>query len=126
MNVFRSIPTGVLQCTHSSTISELLPPESTHYGKLKCGNCGAFLKFLPRPENEQRRIINGYRLAKLQMCAGLNSWEREFIQSLRNREAISCRRSNRLCLIAFALPTLKKGGQANERENISGNFCDGY
>jgi hypothetical protein len=81
MNFVKS-PTGVLQCTHSSTISELLPPESRHYGKLKCGNCGIFLKFLPRPENQQRRIINGYRLAKLQMCAGLTSWEREFIDSL--------------------------------------------
>jgi hypothetical protein len=82
MKDFRSIPTGVLECTHSSTISELLPPESRHYAKLNCGNCGVFLKFLPRPENQQRCIINGYRLAKLQMCPGLNSWEREFIQSL--------------------------------------------
>jgi hypothetical protein len=81
-NAFRGIPTGALQCAHSSTVSELLPPESRHFAKLKCGNCGIFLKFLPRPENEQRWIINGYRLAKLQMCAGLNSWEREFIDSL--------------------------------------------
>jgi hypothetical protein len=81
MNFVKS-PTGALQCAHSSTVSELKPPGSRHYGKLKCGNCGIFLKFLPRPENEQRRIINGYRLAKLQMCAGLNSWVREFIQSL--------------------------------------------
>jgi hypothetical protein len=81
MNFVKS-PTGALQCAHSSTISELMPPESRHYAKLKCGNCGAFLKFLPRPENQQRRIINGYRLAKLQMCDGPNSWEREFIQSL--------------------------------------------
>ena len=81
MNFVKS-PTSTLQCAHSSTISELMPPESRHYAKLKCGNCGAFLKFLPRPENEQRRIINGYRLAKLQMCAGLNLWERQFIQSL--------------------------------------------
>ena len=81
-NDFRGISTPTLQCSHSSTVSELMPPESRHYGKLKCGNCGIFLKFLPRPENEQRRIINGYRLAKLQMCHGLNSWEREFIDSL--------------------------------------------
>jgi hypothetical protein len=81
-NAFRGISTSALQCPHTSTISELLPPESTHYGKLKCGNCGIFLKFLPRPENEQRRIINCYRLAKLQMCDRLNSFEREFVDSL--------------------------------------------
>ena len=82
MHVFRQIPTGALQCAHTSTTTELMSQESRHYAKLKCGNCGAFLKFLPRPENQQRRIINGYRLAKLQMCDGLNSWEREFIESL--------------------------------------------
>ena len=78
---FRGISTGA-PCAHSSTVSELMPPESRHYGKLKCGNCGIFLKFLPRPENEQRRIINGYRLVKIQMHAGLNHWERQFIDSL--------------------------------------------
>jgi hypothetical protein len=82
MTDFRTSTTGALQCAHSSTVSELMPPESRHYGKLKCGNCGIFLKFLPRPENEQRRIINGYRLGKLQMHAGLNHLERQFIDSL--------------------------------------------
>jgi hypothetical protein len=80
-NDFRGISTGAL-CAHSSTVSELMPPGSRHYGKLKCGKCGTFLKFLPRPENQQRRIINGYRLAKLQMCVDLNSREREFIQNI--------------------------------------------
>src|SRR5262245_32944371 len=80
-NDFRGMSTGA-PCAHSSTVSELMPPESRHYGKLNCGNCGIFLKFLPRPENEQRRIINGYRLAKLQMCPGLNDWERQFVDGL--------------------------------------------
>ena len=80
-NDFRGISTGA-PCAHSSTVSELMPPGSRHYGKLKCGNCGIFLKFLPRPENEQRRVINGYRLAKLQMHACLNHRERQFIDSL--------------------------------------------
>jgi hypothetical protein len=84
-NAFRGISTSALQCAHTSTISELLPPESRHYAKLKCGDCGAFLKFLPKPENQQRRMINGYRLAKLQMAPGLNQWEREFVQSLANQ-----------------------------------------
>jgi len=79
---FRTPTTDAQQCAHSSTVSELMPPESRHYGKLKCGNCGMFLRFLPRPENEQRRIINGYRLEKLQKVPGLNSFEREFVASV--------------------------------------------
>ena len=59
-----------------------MPQESRHYAKLNCADCGAFLKFLPRPENVERRKLNGFRLAKLQMCPGLNAWERQFIDSL--------------------------------------------
>src|SRR5438105_8715614 len=69
-------------CRHTSTTSELLPPGGQHYAKLRCSACGTFLQFLPKPENQQRRSINGYRLAKLQMCADLNPWEREFVDSL--------------------------------------------
>ena len=82
MNICRPIPTGALHCAHTSTTSELLPPGGQHYGKLRCSACGVFLQFLPRPENQQRRIINGYRLAKLQMAPGLNQWERQFVDSL--------------------------------------------
>jgi hypothetical protein len=81
-NDFRGIPTGALRCTHSSTVTEQMPTDSRHYAKLKCATCGAFLKFQPRPENIERRKLNGFRLAKLQMCNGLNSWERGFVDSL--------------------------------------------
>jgi len=81
MNICRKIPTGA-PCAHSSTTSELIPPGGQHYAKLRCSACGAFLQFLPRPENQQRRIINGYRLAKLQKHAGLNHYARQFIDSL--------------------------------------------
>jgi hypothetical protein len=82
MNICRQIPEGALPCAHTSTTSELLPPGGQHYGKLRCSACGVFIQFLPRPENQQRRIINGFRLAKLKMCPGLNSWEQQFIDSL--------------------------------------------
>ena len=81
-NDFRGIPTGSQRCAHSSTVTEQMPQESRHYAKLKCATCSAFLKFLPRPENIERRKLNGFRLAKLQMCDRLNSWERDFIESL--------------------------------------------
>jgi hypothetical protein len=82
MKEFRLISTGALQCAHNATRIVMLPATSRHYARLECAECAAFLKFLPRPENVERRKLNGFRLAKLQMCAGLNSWEREFIQSL--------------------------------------------
>lgn len=81
MNGYRGISLG-LQCSHSATKTELDPPGSEHYGQLRCAECGAFLRFVPKPKNVERRQLNCYRLAKLQMCPGLNPWEREFINSL--------------------------------------------
>src|SRR5262249_42968825 len=74
--------TGALQCAHGATITQSAPAGSRHHAALKCARCGAFRKWLPRPENAERRQLNGFRLAKLQMQPGLNSWERQFIDSL--------------------------------------------
>jgi hypothetical protein len=73
---------GRAYCVHNETKTMLLPPGSRHYARLECADCGAFLKFLPRPENVARRKLNGFRLAQLQMCVGLNSWEQQFVDSL--------------------------------------------
>jgi hypothetical protein len=81
MNGYRGI-SGALQCAHSVTKTELDPPGSEHYGRLRCAECNAFIRFVPKPKNVERRRLNCYRLAKLQMCPGLNSWEREFVDSL--------------------------------------------
>jgi hypothetical protein len=83
MECCHSLPVGALsQCAHNQTTTELLPQGSKHYAKLRCANCGEHLRFLPKPENVERRKLNAYRLAKLQMAPGLNQWERQFIDSL--------------------------------------------
>jgi hypothetical protein len=81
MSDFRILAPGGY-CPHTATATEFLPAESRHFAKLRCADCGAFLKFLPRPENVERRKLNGYRLARLQMMPGLNAWERGFVDSL--------------------------------------------
>jgi hypothetical protein len=70
------------QCAHNQTTTELLPQGSEHYAKLRCATCGEHHRFLPKPENLERRKLNSYRLAKLQMAPCLNQWEREFVDSL--------------------------------------------
>src|SRR5439155_6136616 len=82
MNGYRGISTSVLQCAHSVTKTELSPPGSEHYGRLRCAECNAFIRFVPKPKSVERRKLNGFRLAELQMCAGLNPWELEFVQSI--------------------------------------------
>jgi hypothetical protein len=82
MNGYRGISTGVLQCAHSVTKTELDPPGSEHYGRLRCAECNAFIRFVPKPKNVERRQLNGFMLARLQMCPGLSQWERQFVDSL--------------------------------------------
>lgn len=81
MEDFRNPQPGA-PCAHNATTTELLPLNSRHYAKLKCAVCGAFLKFLPKPENVERRKLNAFRLTKLVMCDKLTPWERDFIDSL--------------------------------------------
>jgi hypothetical protein len=69
-------------CAHLSTVTEPLPEGSRHFAKLKCASCGAFLRFLPKPENVERWQANAFKLAKLQMRDGLTDWERSFVESL--------------------------------------------
>jgi hypothetical protein len=83
MECCHSLPMGALsQCTHNQTTTELLPQGSKHYAKLRCAACGEHLRFLPKPENLERRKLNAYRLTKLQMAPDLNQWERQFVDSL--------------------------------------------
>ena len=86
MNEFGTPPMGKTEgrayCAHNATKTVVMSAGSRHYARLACATCGAFLKFLPRPENVERRKLNGFRLAKLQMHPGLNTWERQFIDSL--------------------------------------------
>jgi hypothetical protein len=82
---FRVPSTGKTYCTHNATRTVVMPAESTHHARLECATCGAFLKFLARPENLERRKLNGFKLAKLQMHPGLNPWERQFAASLARR-----------------------------------------
>jgi hypothetical protein len=46
---------------------------------------------LPRPSTIKRRTLNGFRLARLAMCEGLNFWERGFVRDISNRQKLSPR-----------------------------------
>jgi hypothetical protein len=108
MNGYRGISTGVLQCAHSVTKTELNPPGSEHYGTLRCAECNAFLRFVPKPKNVERRQLNGFRLARLQMCPGLSSWEREFIDSLAKQGSIKLTPKQQSALDRLCLTYLER------------------
>jgi hypothetical protein len=111
MNDSRSLSTGGLQCPHTLTVTELSSKGDTHYAKLRCKDCGEFLRFMPRPENVERRKLNGFRLAKLQMCDRLNSFEREFVDSLAKIGNNKFSPKQQAVFDRLCLTYLEKGGQ---------------
>ena len=66
-------------CTHKNTVAVREPPGKTHFSKEVCIVCGAFLRWLPRPETLERQRLNAFRLARLAMCNQLSTWERGFV-----------------------------------------------
>jgi hypothetical protein len=69
-------------CAHSTTKAVGMPEGSRHYARLECAECGAFLRFLPKPENIAIWKRNEVKLAQLQEHPGLDAWSREFVNSL--------------------------------------------
>jgi hypothetical protein len=66
-------------CNSTNLVENIQPPDGTHYAKLTCGNCGHFLKWLPKPR------VPEISIARLLHGTGLEPWERKFLK------AIACR-----------------------------------
>jgi hypothetical protein len=87
-------------CVHSATVTKRMPEGHTHYAVRRCADCGAFLRWLPKPETIERRQLNAIKLAKLQMCHGLTAWDRHFVADVSQRKRVSPRQQqiiDRLC-----------------------------
>jgi hypothetical protein len=76
-------------CGHKNTVTVREPPGRTHYSKEICIVCGAFLRWLPRPETLARRQFNAFRLARLGLCDRLNPWERTFVGDISKLRKLS-------------------------------------
>jgi hypothetical protein len=78
------------ECEHSNTRIELLA-SGPHFAKELCSDCGATLRFVPKPQTVQRHRLNAFRLAKLAMSEELSKWEREFLLSIAHQNRLSPR-----------------------------------
>jgi hypothetical protein len=74
--------TSVPYCTHATTKIKLLPSGNQHHAQLLCVNCGVELKLLPKPENVEKWKRNAIWIGRLRKFTALNSWERQFVDSL--------------------------------------------
>jgi len=86
-------------CEHGNTRIEQLA-NGPHFAKEVCTDCGATLRFVPKPETLARRKLNAFRLARLAMCDKLTHWERKFCRSVLHRQKVSPKQQQiieRLC-----------------------------
>jgi hypothetical protein len=78
-------------CAHKFTVTQQERPGGTHYSREVCIQCGAFIRWLPKPVNVGRRKVNGFRLTKLMMRDDLDPWSRNFLKSLARQKHFSPR-----------------------------------
>lgn len=89
-------------CDHAHLATRHLPPGSVHHARVVCAQCGAFIRWLPKPETIQRRRLNAIKLTKLALCGGLNTWQRNFIRDVSQLRCLSPRQQSKLDEIAAA------------------------
>lgn len=87
-------------CKHRATVTQQEPPGATHFSREICLQCGAFVRWLPKPSTIERRTLNSFRLARLGMCEGLPKWERSFVHHVSQQRKLSPKQQalvERLC-----------------------------
>lgn len=60
-------------------------PDGPHYGKETCKHCRQFLRWVPKPENIEKRAAMVELLKRLSEC-DLTGWNRAFIRDLIDRQ----------------------------------------
>lgn len=71
-----------MSCSHPNTETVVLH-QGPHHAKITCSDCGAFIRWLPKPETLERIKANA---AKIDGLSGrglpLTQWERHFVGSI--------------------------------------------
>jgi hypothetical protein len=81
------------ECSHDETHIAIEPPGSVHFAREVCRNCDRLLRWVPRPENVERRRVSAYRIAKMLMAPGLTKWETQFLSSVARQQKFSPRQA---------------------------------
>jgi hypothetical protein len=81
-------------CSHS-VIQTVFTPELQHFAKEVCADCGAFLRWLPKPENIERQKERQTQIEELQATGKLSAWEREFVATIIGQRTLSPKQAER-------------------------------
>jgi hypothetical protein len=81
-------------CKHS-VIQTVPTPELQHFAKEVCADCGAFLRWLPKPENLERQKERQAQIEELRATGRLSDWEREFLATISAQRTLSPKQTDR-------------------------------
>jgi hypothetical protein len=87
---------GYASCRHTATVEVVLPPGRFYHATKRCLHCGVFLKWLPKPQTLGRRRLTALKLAQLDTCNALSTWQRRLARDLSQRERLSMRQQETL------------------------------
>ena len=75
-------------CKHS-VVQTVPTPELQHFAKEVCADCGAFLRWLPKPETLERQKERQTQIEELRATGKLSDWEREFLATIIAKRTLS-------------------------------------
>jgi len=66
-----------------------MPPGSAHHAAQRCGRCDTFLRWVPKPETQERQRQQGQTIRQLLNAPGLSHWEQDFLRSIKGQKKLS-------------------------------------
>jgi ssDNA-binding Zn-finger/Zn-ribbon topoisomerase 1 len=74
---------------------EIMGNESKHYAAARCVQCNSFLKWLPNPQNQEKRDRRSRLIGKwlANPKLNINHWERSFLSSIQKLKSLSPKQS---------------------------------
>lgn len=63
-------------CGNYNLQESLEDSNSVHYGRVICGECDRFIRWLPKPKVPEISVV------RLLHCTGLEPWERKFLKTI--------------------------------------------
>lgn len=89
-----------MKCPHTNTTTTETP-QGPHHAKVICDDCGAFVRWLPKPETLARMDNNAKLIKALDHDnVPLSEWERGFVKSIGAQKKLSPRQQEKLEALA--------------------------
>ena len=82
------------KCEHGDRCVEYMPKGYIHYAKIKCEDCGIFIKWVKNPNITKEVDRRNEKIDRILEEETLNDFETEFLKSIRKRRILTVKQEN--------------------------------